>query len=165
MKKIISIFMATIMLLSLVGCSSNKTKEDPVLSEDLTKVVEKIYDTADLDEELRGYLKEYENTKINKSNEEYYLGESDIDFKEGICSAPMMNAIAYELILLRLDENADVEAVKKELKENANPRKWVCVEAEEVVVENVGNVVLFLMGSKEEATPIKDAFLNLANSK
>ena len=41
MKKFISIFMATIMLLSLVGCSSNKTKSDSVLSEDLTKIVEK----------------------------------------------------------------------------------------------------------------------------
>ena len=55
--------------------------------------------------------------------------------------------------------------MKKQIKENANPRKWICVEAEEVVVENVGNVVLFLMADKEEATPIKEAFLNLANSK
>ena len=66
---------------------------------------------------------------------------------------------------IRDSDNADVEAVKKQIKENANPRKWICVEAEEVVVENVGNVVLFLMADKEEATPIKEAFLNLANSK
>ena len=37
-----------------------------------------------------------------------YLGDSNIDFKEGICSEPSMNAIAYELVLLRLDDNADV---------------------------------------------------------
>ena len=154
------------MLLSLVGCSSNKTKSDSVLSEDLTKIVEKIYETANFDDkEMNDYLKGYENITLDKSNADMYLGDSNIDFKEGICSEPSMNAIAYELVLLRLDDNADVEAVKKQIKENANPRKWICVEAEEVVVENVGNVVLFLMADKEEATPIKEAFLNLANSK
>ena len=166
MKKFISIFMATIMLLSLVGCSSNKTKSDSVLSEDLTKIVEKIYETANFDDkEMNDYLKGYENITLDKSNADMYLGDSNIDIKEGICSEPSMNAIAYELVLLRLDDNADVEAVKKQIKENANPRKWICVEAEEVVVENVRNVVLFLMADKEEATPIKEAFLNLANSK
>ena len=61
MKKFISIFMATIMLLSLVGCSSNKTKSDPGLSEDLTKIVEKIYETANFDDkEMNDYLKGYE---------------------------------------------------------------------------------------------------------
>ena len=69
MKKFISIFMATIMLLSLVGCSSNKTKSDSVLSEDLTKIVEKIYETANFDDkEMNDYLKGYENIILNKSN-------------------------------------------------------------------------------------------------
>ena len=56
MKKIITIFMATLMLFSLVGCGSKKVERDPVLSEDLTKVLEKIYETADLDEEFRASL-------------------------------------------------------------------------------------------------------------
>ena len=42
MKKLIAIFMVTMMLVLAVGCSSNKGKRDPVLSEDLTKVLEKI---------------------------------------------------------------------------------------------------------------------------
>ena len=36
MKKLIAIFMVTMMLVLAVGCSSNKGKRDPVLSEDLT---------------------------------------------------------------------------------------------------------------------------------
>ena len=118
MKKLIAIFMATMMLVLAVGCSSNKGKRDPVLSEDLTKVLEKIYDTADLDDELKDYFKDYEQVKLDESNVESYLGSSDIKFKEGLCSVPMMNAIPYQLVLVRLDENADVEAVKKEIKEN-----------------------------------------------
>ena len=37
--------------------------------------------------------------------------------------------------------------------------------AEEVVVENIDNTVLFLMANESEATPIKEAFMNLAQSK
>ena len=77
----------------------------------------------------------------------------------------MMSSIPYELVLLKLDENADVDAVKSTIKENANPRKWVCVEAEEVIVESIDNTVLFLMANKTEATPIKNAFMSLAEAK
>ena len=53
MKKIITILISTLMIFSLVGCSSNKVERNPVLSEDLTKVLDKIYETADLDEDSR----------------------------------------------------------------------------------------------------------------
>lgn len=165
MKKIITIFMATLMLLSLIGCSSSKVDRDPVLSEDLTKVLEKIYETADLDKDFKDSLQYYQNVELDESNVEGFLGDIDVKFTEGLCSAPMMSSKAYELILLKLDENSDVEAVKTAIKENANPRKWVCVEAEEVVVESIDNTVMFLMANESEATPIKEAFMNLAESK
>ena len=114
---------------------------------------------------FRDSLENFQTIELDDSNVEGYLGESNVKFTEGLCSAPMMNAKPYELILLRLDENADVEAVKAQIKENANPAKWVCVEAEEVVVENIDNTVLFLMANESEATPIKEAFMNLAQSK
>ncbi len=165
MKKIITIFMATLMLFSLVGCGSKKVERDPVLSEDLTKVLEKIYETADLDEEFRASLEYYQTVELNEENVQGYLGDTDIKFTEGLSSAPMMSAIPYELVLLKLDENSDVDAVKAEIKENANPRKWVCVEAEEVIVESIDNTVLFVMANETEATPIKDAFMSLAEVK
>lgn len=165
MKKIITIVISTLMVLSLVGCSSSNVKRDPVLSEDLTKVLEKIYETADLDKEFEESLKYYQTVELNEENIQSYLGETDVKFTEGICSAPMMSSIPYELILLKLDENADVDAVKSAIKEHANPRKWVCVEAEEVIVESIDNTVLFLMANEEEPTPIKDAFMSLAEVK
>lgn len=165
MKKIITIFMATLMLFSLVGCSSSKVKRDPVLSEDLTKVLEKVYETADLDDDFRQSLQHYQTIELDDSNIQGYLGDADVKFTEGLCSAPMMSSIPYELILLKLDEGADVDAVKAAIKENANPIKWLCVEAEEVVVENIDNTVLFLMANESEATPIKEAFMSLAEVK
>lgn len=165
MKKIIAIVMSALMLFSLVGCSSNKVERNPVLSEDLTKVLETVYESADLSEDFKTALENYQTVELNEENIQGYLGNADVKFTQGICSAPMMSSIPYELIMLRLDESADVDAVKESIKENANPRKWLCVEAEEVVVESIDNVVLFLMANETEATPIKDAFMSLAEVK
>lgn len=165
MRKIVTILISTLMIFTLVGCSSSKVERDPVLSEDLTKVLEKIYETADLDKDFKKSLQHYQTVKLNQENIKGYLGNEDVKFTEGISSAPMMSSIPYELILLKLDENADVDAVKSAIKENANPRKWVCVEAEEVIVESIDNTVLFLMANKTEADPIKNAFMSLAEVK
>ena len=37
--------------------------------------------------------------------------------------------------------------------------------AEEVVVESIDNTALFLMANESETAPIKEAFMNLAQSK
>ena len=73
----------------------------------------------------------------------------------------MMSSIAYQCVLLRVSEDQDIEAAKKLLEENADPAKWICVEAESVVVENVGNVILFIMADKDVADAAKEAFLAL----
>ena len=45
--------------------------------------------------------------------------------------------------------------------DNANPAKWICVEAESVAVESIGDVILYVMGFDEDVSAIKDAFLAL----
>ena len=77
--------------------------------------------------------------------------------------------VAEELIRQKaylLEENTkDVEAAKEQIKANANPRKWICVEAEKVVVENIGNTIFFLMASNEDAESITKSFNSLAETK
>lgn len=165
MKKIITILLSSLILFSVVGCSSTNVKRDPVLSEDLSKVLETVYERADLDDDFREALQYYQTTKLDDANKDAYIENSDIKFTEGVVSAPLMSSIPYELVLLKLDENTDVELVKESLKENANPRKWMCVEAEDVIVESIDNTVLFLMANNPQATAIKDAFMSLAEVK
>ena len=73
----------------------------------------------------------------------------------------MMSSIAYQCVLLRAEANQDIDEAKKLLEDHANPRKWICVEAERVVVENVGDMILFVMADDEYAMAIKNAFLAL----
>ncbi len=66
-------------------------------------------------------------------------------FSEGYMFGPMMGSIAFVGYVFELPADADVEAFKTELSDNANLRWNICVEAEEMVVENVENKVFFVM--------------------
>ena len=54
-----------------------------------------------------------------------------------------------------------METAKTTIKDHADPRKWICVEAESVVVENVGDVILFVMADTDTANAIRNTFLAL----
>ena len=54
-----------------------------------------------------------------------------------------------------------ISKLQEALEENADPAKWICVEAESVVVENVGDVILFIMADKDVADAAKEAFLSV----
>ena len=179
MKKKIAWILLAAMTLSFAACG-NKTgdsvADDGNITAEATEgeldtsanlegscadLLKKIYKTAKTEDDFFSYTKDYENTEITEENEEYILGTTDIDFTDSVYSAPMMSSIAYQCVLLRVSEDQDIEAAKKLLEENANPRKWVCVEADSVVVENVGDVILFIMADKDVADAAKEAFFAL----
>ncbi len=69
-------------------------------------------------------------------------------FKEGVMFAPMIGTIPFVGYVFVLEDGADVEGFKTTLSDNANMRWNICTEAEEKVVESVGNTVFFLMCPK-----------------
>lgn len=70
-----------------------------------------------------------------------------ISLKEAAVCEPMMSSKAHSVAVIRLNEGADIEAAKKEIRENVNPRKWICVgvDPKNVHVESIGNVILLAM--------------------
>ena len=66
-------------------------------------------------------------------------------FNSGVMFAPMIGSIPFVGYVFTLEEGADVDAFMQTLKDNANPRWNVCVEAEETIVENADNMVFFVM--------------------
>ncbi len=97
---------------------------------------------------------------LTEENEQAILGTSDIEYIEGVYSVPMMSSIAYQCVLLRVNPD-DIETVKQQLKDNADLNKWVCVSAETMLVENVGDLVLFIMSSKDVAYAVSTSFQSL----
>jgi len=159
MKKWICLVMTGIMMLTLVACGSKK--EDVKLEGNLSDILQQVYDGAELDSGLVEAMQYFDQGEITPELAETVLGTDDVDFTEGVYSMPMMSAQAYQCVLLRLAEGEDIEEAKQTLLDNADPRKWICVEAESVVVENVGDVVLFLMSDNATAEAIQESFLAL----
>lgn len=77
----------------------------------------------------------------------YFLGSNDLDIETGLASEPMVNAQPHSIVLARFAEGADMEAAKKTVAENVDPRKWICVavDPEKVIVESVGNTLILIM--------------------
>ena len=71
----------------------------------------------------------------------------EIGLSEAIVCEPMMGSRAHSVSVIRLNEGADVEKAKKEIKEKVDPRKWICVSVNpgNVRVENIGNTILLAM--------------------
>ena len=106
-------------------------------------------------------MQDYEMTTIDADMEEYVLGTDEITYTDSAYSAPMMTSVAYQCVVLRVPDGTDVPKAKQTLLDNANPAKWICVEAESVAVESIGDVILYVMGFDEDVSAIKDAFLAL----
>ena len=103
------------------------------------------------------------NLELTEEDIEYYIGTKDIKWEKAIASESMVGAIPHSVVIIRMSEDAtekDYEDAMTKIKENANPRKWVCVEAENVYVERNGNLIALIM-SNDLADTIKTNFKGL----
>lgn len=155
---------ALLMLCIVFCCACGKTDGGAggkTIEGDLKDIMAKIYEGVDIDAEAKQAMQEYVCDSLTADNEEALLGVADVPYIEGVYSVPMISSIAYQCVLIRV-EPEEVETVKTMLKENADVNKWVCVSAETVLVENVGDLVLFIMSDKDAAYAVSAAFQALA---
>ena len=119
------------------GCGRSGTQVEGTLPE----LMENVYAGTD------GDMPELVQTEVTGENAAYYLGTEDVPFTEALASEPMINAIAHSVVLLRLEDDADVQTVKETIRNYAQPDKWVCVgvDPNHVYVENRGNLVILIM--------------------
>ena len=151
MKKILSIFIAVIAVVCLAGCGQKNVQGT------LEEIMDKVY--VNISEKERPMM--LMNTEVNEENVEYYLGTSDIEFEEALASESGVGSIAHSVVLVRVKDSANVEIIKEKIEDSVNPRKWICVEAEEVEVESKGNLIILIMSSEKNAEKIENSFNNL----
>ena len=81
-----------------------------------------------------------------------YTGLTMDDVKKldaAIVSEPMMGSQAYSLVLVRLKDKADAADIAQKMADGINPRKWVCVEADELTVVSKDNIIMLFMADHE----------------
>ena len=74
-----------------------------------------------------------------------FTAESITGFSECAVFAPMIGTIPFMGYIFTLPEGADVEAFKTQLTSTADLRWNICTAADEMVCDNVGNKVFFVM--------------------
>ena len=144
--------------LILVGCGKEEAKEKNIEGS-LTDIMTKVYEQLPEDKRPMGLT----NMEVNAENIEGFLGTSDIEYDEALASESMVGSIAHSVVLVRVAKGADVEATKKAIKDNVNPRKWICVGVEDeknVIVDNRGDLIVLIMENTHAQT-IHENFKNL----
>ena len=100
-------------------------------------------------------------TKITKDNFEDYFGDADIDFKEAIVSEANINAIAYMIGIIRLNDNVDTQKAVDTLKKSVDPNRWICVVPDSVIIDSNQNVIIVIMDEINNADTIHNNFKNI----
>lgn len=144
MKKIF--LLLAVSLLLITGCK----KENNITKMSLKSILKASTKGAQLPD---NYI-----TKITKDNFEDYFGDADIDFKEAIVSEANINAIAYMIGIIRLNDNEDTQKAVDTLKKSVDPNRWICVVPDSVIIDNNQNVIIVIMDEKNNADTIHNNF-------
>lgn len=147
MKKIF--LLIAVSLLLITGCK----KENNITKMSLKSILKASTKGAQLPD---NYI-----TKITKDNFEDYFGDADIDFKEAIVSEANINAIAYMIGIIRLNDNVDTQKVVDALKKSVDPNRWICVVPDSVIIDSNQNVIIVIMDEKNNADTIHNNFKSI----
>ncbi len=165
MKKILCLVLALSLVFAFAACSNNNEPEAPAfeLTGTLEEIADSIYANTTTIEMAMGPAMEIDLTDVDGAN--YYLGVASTDsIERAVFSEPMIGSIAYSMCLVTAKEGADVEALKAEILEGVNYRKWLCVAAEKIAVTNCGNTILMVMAQEEIVDDVCNAFATITEN-
>lgn len=94
------------------------------------------------------------------------LDNADL-ISEAMVFEPMMGSIPYSMVLVRAVDAANAEAVADAMKAGIDQRKWICVEADDLMVTACGDVVMLIMVGSDTgmtAQSYVDAFASVMGS-
>lgn len=80
----------------------------------------------------------------------------------------MTGSQAFSLVMVRVAEGKDAKTVAQTMKDNINPRKWICVGADQIAAAGCGDVVMFIMVDSNlglTSQSYVDAFTTLCGGK
>ena len=175
MKKIITILLAASIAATLISCSYSSNKEDENKND---KVQQEQLNGENDEADENGNKNEdnivFENVDLIAVADSLYDGLAEdakpmvmtmpiedaetfkhftfVDYEEGleaVANEPMMSSIAHSIVLVKCPTVEKAKEIALLMKENCDPRKWMCVEAD--IVEGVtnGNIAMLLMTTTE----------------
>jgi len=168
MKKSLIITIAIIIVIAIVVggflfIKGSRPKEKKLQTvEEIKKMLNTIYSSGKVE------LPQLETTKVDVNDEiqvNTFTGlKTNANVEELVVSVPFINAQAYSLAVVKVNDKADIEQMKKEMLENIDMRRWICVSAEKLYITNYENIIFLVMSSEEWAKPVYDEFKNFVGN-
>lgn len=169
MKKFVSIFLAAVLSLSMFTACGGSTPEEttaaPVASVEGTmeELLNKVI--AENPVEFMGGVIPVDLTDTSEDGLwaiKAYTGLDNADMiTEAAAYEPMMGSLAFSMVMVRVAPEADSKTVAEAMKSGIDTRKWICVEANDLMVAGFGDVVMLIMLNSDSgmtAQSFVDAF-------
>ena len=145
MKKFGLVLLTIALCFGLVACGNDKdTNTNGNIAEmSLNEIMDVVYEGVS-EENLPMMIERKDLKEADADTKTWFLGSDAIEFEEALGSESGIGSYAHSIVLVKVAEGADVEATMASLKDSIDPRKWICVgvEPDQVVIENIGNVIL-----------------------
>ena len=156
MKKFISVIMMAALALSLFA-ACGKTDDAPkgadLSGESAEALVNKIYESKMPEFALM-------TIPVDLADAEMVAWQTGINdpalLKEAVISESMMGSQAYSMVMVRVNDAAKSEEVAQMMLDNIDPRKWICVAADDIDAAIYGDLVLFVMIDSSFGIPAAD---------
>ena len=156
-KSVIITISIIIVIVAIAGIfifmKGDKPKERKLqTAEEMQSMLNTIYSSGKVE------LPQLETTTIDVNDEiqvSTFTGlKSNANIEELVVSTPFINAQAYSLAIVKVNEKADIEQMKQEMLDNIDMRRWICVSAEKLYITNYENIIFLVMSSEELAKPV-----------
>ena len=156
MKKLVSICLALGLLLSIAGCAKEVAPQmGPAGTPE--EIIAKIYEN-------------HQSLQLKVITMDIDLNDGDaVRYNTGLESGDKLSAAslseammgqAYSLVVARVKDAADAPQVAKDIYDNVDTAKWICVNADTKTAAYCGDVVMFFMvGSQFAESATTDTML------
>lgn len=166
-KKCTALLLAVLITVCFSGCraGSSETETTPPATSSLSgmslaDIVTQIYTKHPMELSLMTMEVDLADEYAVKG----YLGLDSADkIDEAVASESGFGSQAYSLVLCRVKNPGDAQTVAKQMFDGIDQRKWVCVEADDLIVSAYHDLVLLVMIGSEyadsaTAAQLTDAF-------
>ena len=155
------IVVAAVVVIGLVIAFGGKKVNSNIKSvSDVKAMFNNIYKGVDLPSLLT------DEVEANTENVKAYTGlSSNENVEKLVVSEPLINAQAFSSVAIIAKDGSNIEDMKKEMLDNINMNKWICVSAEKLYITNNGNVIFLVMSSEEIAKPVYENFKKYVNNE
>ena len=175
MKKLICTLLALSLVLAMTACGKQATETaapettapEGALVGSMEELLEKVIEARPV--EFAGGVIPIDLTDTSEDGLwaiKSYTGLEDASLlTEAAAYEPMMGSLAFSMVMVRTKGGEDPKAVAESMKSGVDPRKWICVEADDVKAAGIGDVVMLIMVSTTgdmTAQSFVDAFQSVA---